>query len=70
LQTKFAPNCTGALLKREHYAQEDPLPVAFPVLVDWFADRWNDAGGQEYPLAAFIECRGDDKMFDLKTRDC
>lgn len=60
---------SGGLLKREHYAQEDPLPFALPVLVDWFAKRWLEAGGLDYSLPAYIECRGDERIFNLKNRE-
>lgn len=58
---------SGGILQKKHYANEDPLPFALPVLVDWFSERWKEAGGHEYSLPAFIECRGSDSMFNLKT---
>lgn len=56
------------LLRREHYEKDDPFPIALPILVDWFAERWHEAGGPEYRLPAYIECKGGEEMFNLKEQ--
>lgn len=60
---------SGGILNKSHYTSEDPLPFALPVLIDWFSKRWKEAGGFDYSLPAYIECRGGEAIFDLKNQN-
>lgn len=58
----------GPLIQREHLGNGDPLLLVLPLLANWFADRWEEAGGHQYRLPAYIECQDGEVMFNLKER--
>ena len=70
-QIEGGPLLVGSvgILNKSHYTSEDPLPFALPVLIDWFSKRWQEAGGFEYSLPAYIECRGSEAIYDLKNQN-
>lgn len=63
----------GVALPRElygapQYQEFDQNEAAFQVLVDWFADCWEQAGGHQCRYPAYISHHDSPVSFDLKAK--
>lgn len=56
------------LLALDESGTFDGGPLEAAELLDWFPTVWDLAGGQRYPLRAYLCFHDDDRSFDLKAK--
>jgi len=60
------PPAQAAMLDRFSDAGVETLEVGLQVLIEWFADCWQAAGGRDLPVPASLYIPDDIEFFDLK----